>query len=178
MFKKVLIAGLLGGIVLVLIAFGTSCKQTDRPSLTQQEADSILSIYSEARNTANLELLDGIFDTNVVIHDCGSPKDIHGLDELKSFYEESHRGLPDFKIAFDDVLVSGDKIIDRWTITATHTGSLRGIPPTGKAVRFSGLAIDRVANGKIVEEWVSFNLLDLMLQLGFSLTPPPSPAGT
>ncbi len=64
-----------------------------------------------------------------------------------------------------------------WTITATHTGLLHGIPPTGKSVRFSGMAIDRVVKGKIVEEWVYFNMLDLLQQLGFSLTPPSAPAG-
>jgi len=72
--------------------------------------------------------------------------------------------------------VSGDSMIVRWTITATHAGNLRGLPPTGKPLRFSGIAIDRVANGKIVEEWVYFNVLDLMQQLGFTLVPPAPPA--
>jgi predicted ester cyclase len=96
---------------------------------------------------------------------------------LKAFYKGSHVGFPDFKITFETILVSGDNIIDRWTITGTHTGLLQGIPPTGKPVRFSGLGIDRVAKGKIVEQWVYWNLLDLLQQIGFSLVPP-SPSGT
>jgi predicted ester cyclase len=46
------------------------------------------------------------------------------------------------------------------------------LPPTGKEVRITGLGIDRVQNGKIVEELVVYNVLDMMLQLGFTLTPP------
>jgi len=168
---------LLLGVLLATIASALSCQPRSTSGLTQGEAERILSTYGEARNTANLGLLDQIIDAAVVVHDCSAPAVIRGLDSLKAYYQDSHTGLPDFKIVFDEVLVSGDNIIDRWTITATHTGLLHGMPPTGKSVRFSGLAIDRVARGKIVEEWVYFNVLDLLQQLGFSITPP-SPSGT
>jgi hypothetical protein len=46
------------------------------------------------------------------------------------------------------------------------------IPATGKKVRFSGVAIDRVVKGKIVEEWVYFNAPDFLLQRGSSVVPP------
>jgi steroid delta-isomerase-like uncharacterized protein len=165
------------GTLLMIVAFGTSCRQNGNSGLTQDEADRIVSIYLEARNAANLGLLDQIYDPAVVVHDCSAPSDILGLDSLKSYYEGSHTGMPDFKCAFDEVLVSGDYLISRWTITGTHTDTLRGLPPTGKAVRFSGLAIDRVIDGKMVEEWVYFNVLDLLQQLGFSLVPPEPPTG-
>jgi steroid delta-isomerase-like uncharacterized protein len=163
-------------MALVLLAGGLSCQRAGESGLTPQEGERIASVYLEARNTPDLGLLDKIYDAEVVVHDCGAPEDIRGLDALKSYYEASHVGFPDFKAAFEDVFVSGDKIVIRWTITATHRGPLRGLPPTGKPVRFSGLAIDRVAQGKIVEEWVDFNVLDLLQQLGFTLVPP-APAG-
>ena len=165
------------GTLLMITAFGMSCQPNGICGLTQEEANRIASIYLEARNTANLDLLDQIYDAGVVVHDCSAPGDILGLDSLKSYYEGSHTGFPNFKCAFDDVLVSGDRLIVRWTITGTHTGSLRDLPPTGKTVHFSGLAIDRVVEGKMVEEWVYFNVLDLFQQLGFSLVPPAPPTG-
>ena len=167
----------LGALMLMAVS-GISCQPTGTPGFTESEANRITATYLEARNTANLALLDQVFDAAVVVHDCSAPADIHGLDSLKSYYEESHTGFPDFKIAFDDVLVSGDNIIVKWTITGTHTGLLRGLPPTGRGVRFSGLAIDRVADGRIVEEWVYFNVLDLLQQLGFALIPPSPPTGS
>lgn len=169
---RILLLGILAAGVCEL-----SCQPRGISGLTETEAHRILSTYQEARNTANLDLLDQVIDPAVVVHDCSSPSDIHGLDSLKASYQGSHAGFLDFKITFDTMFVSGDNIIDRWTITATHTGVLRGIPPTGKRVRFSGMGIDRVANGKIVEQWAYFNVLDLLLQLGFSLSPPSAPAG-
>jgi predicted ester cyclase len=59
-----------------------------------------------------------------------------------------------------------------WTFTGTNTGPLRGLPPTVNKVKFSGVAIDRVVDGKIVEEWIYYNLLDLFQQLGFTITSP------
>ncbi len=82
-------------------------------------------------------------------------------------------------MTFDEVIIQGDKIASRFTVTGTNTGPLSmpsgELPPTGKKVRFTGLGIDRVQNGKITEELVVYNVLDLMLQLGFTLTPPQPP---
>ena len=64
-----------------------------------------------------------------------------------------------------------DRIVYVWRIDATHTGDLRGMPPTGQTVSFSGVAIDRLEGGQIVEEWVYFNLLDLLQQLGMQVVP-------
>ena len=130
----------------------------------------------EARNTQQLDLRDEIYARAVISHDCSHPGDIVGLDALKAYYQGSHEGLPDFKGENDEVLAAGDKIVLRWTITGTHTGTLRGLPPTNKRVEFSGIALCQIADGKIVEEWVYFNVLDLFQQLGFSLVPPGSTA--
>lgn len=139
--------------------------------MTDERAKDILSTYREARNRPALDLLDGIFAEDVVVHDASAPGDIRGLAALKAVYEGSHEGFPDFRIDWDDVIVSGDTIVTRWTIEATHAGDLRGLPPTGRRVRFSGAAFDRVAEGRIVEEWVYFDLFDLLVQLGVAPAP-------
>jgi predicted ester cyclase len=41
-----------------------------------------------------------------------------------------------------------------------------GIAPTGKQVTLSGMMIDRIVNGKIVEEWEEWDSLGMMRQLG------------
>jgi predicted ester cyclase len=40
------------------------------------------------------------------------------------------------------------------------------IPPTGKQVTSSAIAICRIADGKIVEEWSQVDLLGMLQQLG------------
>jgi predicted ester cyclase len=55
-----------------------------------------------------------------------------------------------------------------------HTGELLGIAPTGKEVTITGILISRVDNGKVVEEWESFEQLGLMQQIGAIPLPPHS----
>ena len=162
-------------VIAIAIVLATySCQPQTNNQVTKEFAMEVASQYTKARNTANLDLLDNIYAEDVIVHDCSAPEDIRGLDALKSFYEASHAGIPDFKIHFDDVLASEHHIIFRGTVEGTHTGNLRGIPPTGKRISFSCVAIDRIEGHKIVEEWVYFNVLEMLDQLGFSSPMPPA----
>jgi predicted ester cyclase len=140
--------------------------------LSRVTAERISAIYLESRNRGDLGLLDAIFDPNVVVHDCGVPEALRGLETLKAFYRQSHEGMPDLRFELGDPIVDGDRMALRWTACGTHTGTLRGLPPTGRAMRFSGTVIDRVVDERIVEEWVDYDTAAVLLQLGFTLVPP------
>ncbi len=57
-------------------------------------------------------------------------------------------------------------MVTRWTAEGTHLGEFQGIPPTGKHGTFTGIDIDRVVDGKVVECWTNTDDLGLMQQLG------------
>ena len=63
-------------------------------------------------------------------------------------------------------------MVTRVTFHGTHQGPFNGIAPTGKQVEWSGMAMDRITNGKIVEMWHHQNTAALMQQLAAA----PSPA--
>ena len=71
------------------------------------------------------------------------------------------------------------KIATVWTLTGTQTGPMvmpnGTLPPSGRKVNITGLAIDYLKDGKFVKEVVVFNLLDMLMQLGFTLAPPQPP---
>jgi predicted ester cyclase len=46
-----------------------------------------------------------------------------------------------------------------------------GIAPTGKQVTATGILIYRITGGKIVEEWLQYDVMGLMQQLGAVPTP-------
>ncbi|MFB3813705.1 MAG: ester cyclase [Terriglobales bacterium] len=54
------------------------------------------------------------------------------------------------------------------TRVAQHAprGPLMGIAPTNKQVKVQGITITRVSNGKIVEEFESYDALGMMRQIG------------
>jgi predicted ester cyclase len=74
--------------------------------------------------------------------------------------------FPDWHGTVDDIIVEGDKVVNRWTGHGTHQAELMGLRATGKAVTLNGITIFRVAHGKVVEEWTQADQLGLMQQLG------------
>ena len=74
--------------------------------------------------------------------------------------------FPDYRISIDDLLVDGDKVVMRYRGHGTHRGPLGTVAPTNKAVTYTGIAIYRISNGKITEEWTEYDSLGLMQQIG------------
>jgi predicted ester cyclase len=66
-------------------------------------------------------------------------------------------------------------VASRWTARGTHRGELMGIAPTGKQVTVTGINIERIANGKLVEGWSNYDTLGMLQQLG--VIPAPGQAG-
>jgi predicted ester cyclase len=79
----------------------------------------------------------------------------------------------DRRVTIEDQLADGDKVATRWRVTATHSGEFHGIPATGRRGSMTGISIDRLAGGKIVESWEVTDDAGLLRQLGAVLAPEP-----
>jgi steroid delta-isomerase-like uncharacterized protein len=122
-------------------------------------------LIEEIWNKGNLALIDELFATDYVFH---SPTgvDSHGLKEYKQRVSSVRIAFPDIYFTIDDVIAKGDKVVHRWSASATHKGEFGGIKPTGKKVSISAIGIDRIADGKFVESWERYDTLGMMHQLG------------
>jgi predicted ester cyclase len=79
----------------------------------------------------------------------------------------TYRGaFPDSNITIHEQIADGDTVVTRWTATGTHTGTLFGIAPTGRRVTCTGMVISHFKNGKVIEEFESYDSLGLMRQIG------------
>ncbi len=73
--------------------------------------------------------------------------------------------FPDFQLAIDDVIASGDRVVLRITNTGTHSGDFQGVAPTGRKFVIGQITIFRVAGGQIVEAWEQADLAGLLQQI-------------
>ena len=80
-----------------------------------------------------------------------------GVEGEKQVVRMLHGAFPDLRIDVDEILVDEDNAVIRWTMPATHQGVFRGIEPNGKAVRFTGIDILRIKNGRVVARWDEVN---------------------
>jgi steroid delta-isomerase-like uncharacterized protein len=74
--------------------------------------------------------------------------------------------FPDLKITVEAQIAEGDLVVTRWSSTGTHEGDLPGLPASHNKVTVTGIGIDRIENGKIVEGWNNWDTLGMMQQLG------------
>ena len=120
-----------------------------------------------------LAVADEIFAANHIIHDPHAPPTgwPNGPEGLKMVASVFGGGFADWNIPIEDQIAEGDKVATRWSASALHTGSVLGIPPTGKTVRVTGVNVTRFAEGKIVESWFNFDMLSLLQQIGAIPTP-------
>ena len=54
-------------------------------------------------------------------------------------------------------------MISEFQMEGTHAGTWLGIPPTGRRLSFTGVNIDRVSGGKIVEHGGAVNTFETLL---------------
>lgn len=119
----------------------------------------------EVWNTGELTIADEVFAPDFVNHDPSAPE-VTDLASYKGFVAMVRSGMPDFHVTIDDMVTEGDEVAARWTASGTHRGEFLGIPPTGKHATWTGIAIYRFADGKIVEAWWSKDTLGLLQQIG------------
>ena len=145
--------------------------------MSEEENKALMRRYYDQIDKAAKEkkepsFLDDFVAPNFVNHDP-SPGFTPDLDGLKQAYDHFLAANPDGYHVVEDMVAEGDKVVTRLSARGTQTGELFGIPPTGKQVSMTGIAIHRIADGKIVEHWSEIDNLGMMQQLG--VVPPPQP---
>lgn len=125
--------------------------------------------FEEVWNKGRTSAIDDMVTSQTMIHGLGPTA--RDVGAFKQFHAAYRNAFPDVKIQVDDVITEGEKVAVRWSGSGTHRGDGLGFPATGKAVRFSGMTIVRVDNGKLVEGWNEFDQLGMLMQLGIVSLP-------
>jgi steroid delta-isomerase-like uncharacterized protein len=134
--------------------------------LTEQHKAIVQRWVEGGWNQGNLGLVDELYTTDYMLHDPQSPDFPGGQAAFKQFVTNLRTGFPDIHVMIEDMLAEGDKVVWRWTITGTHTGDLMGIPATGRPVSITGIVLSRFAQSKWAEDYVNWDTLGMLQQLG------------
>ncbi len=119
----------------------------------------------------DLSLVDEFFAPDIICYMAGMPEPIRGREAFKQLLASLADGFDDIHDTPEFLVAEGDMVVIRETARATHSRDFQGIPPTGKEVVVSNNEIDRIVDGKIVQQWAALDMLGLMQQLGAIPTP-------
>ncbi|GAA4747015.1 hypothetical protein GCM10025783_18870 [Amnibacterium soli] len=75
------------------------------------------------------------------------------------------QAMPDYDVRHEDVLVDGDRVAVRNTVSGTHLGAFMGHEPTGRRIEMRTMDVHQVRNGRIVTTWHLEDFAGLMAQL-------------
>lgn len=120
-------------------------------------------VLEEGFNKHNNAVIAELYP-NCLYHSAGTG-DLRGETHRK-FVDLLLTAFPDAQTRVCQQLAEGDEVTTRWTFTGTHKGMFMGIAATGRKIAITGMVIDRIVNGKIVEEWSEWDTLGMMRQLG------------
>ncbi|MEE8303801.1 MAG: ester cyclase [Candidatus Tectomicrobia bacterium] len=89
-----------------------------------------------------------------------------GYEQLVQLIRTFREAFPDLHLTIEEQMVASHHVITRGTFRGTHHGAWFGVAPTGKRVTWPAIAIDRIAQGKVVEMWHVADVLGVLHQLG------------
>jgi steroid delta-isomerase-like uncharacterized protein len=145
--------------------------------LSEENKAVIRRYVEEVQNQHRLEVIQEIFEPNIVNHDvAGGLPSPQGADGISQFFGMMFVAFPDFHAVIEDQLADGDRVVTRKMVSGTHLGDLMGIPATGKRMEIPVIDIFRVVGGRCTDHWSVIDQLSMMQQLG--LLPSPQEPGS
>jgi predicted ester cyclase/predicted enzyme related to lactoylglutathione lyase len=115
--------------------------------------------WMETWRGGDVAILDEVHAADFVDHAPGG--DGTFADGVRALYA----AFPDFVAVTEAMALDGEVVTIRWTATGTHRGAFLGVAPTGRVVRFRGIEVLTVREGKVRERWGEWDGLGLFEQL-------------
>ena len=128
--------------------------------MSTEENKALSNKGAEAISRGDFNTLDEIYAPEVA-------------QDLKQSVAELRQAFPDYHGTNEIQIAEGGIVANRWVAHGTHRGEYMGIAPTDREVIFRGIAIDRMADSKIVELWIEWDLEDVVRQIGAVLRAEP-----
>jgi predicted ester cyclase len=138
----------------------------DKQTAVEENKAVIRRIFDEIINQGNLDLADELLTPDTEVHvpfaDPGS-----GPQALKKIVGGLREGFPDLHLEIDEIIGADDLVAVSWHSTRqTHLGAYRGLPPTRKAVRISGIDMMRLRDGRVSMFSMHLDELGAVRQMG------------
>jgi steroid delta-isomerase-like uncharacterized protein len=141
--------------------------------MSEENKAVVRRFIEEVWNNGNLDAIDELISEDHVDHDPAQAESPGGREAVRAFVQMYRTAYPDTHIEFGEMVAEGDLVAGNWTATGTHQGELMGIAPTGRSIKVTGMGMDRVRDGQIVESWANYDSLGMLAQLGAI----PAPSG-
>lgn len=123
-------------------------------------------MYEEVWNKRNLEAVKELIAPSHAVQLFDAADSGVGPEAYARNVVQFVRAFPDLKFTVIDMVGENEKVVVMWNISGTHKGEFRGIAATGKKISVDGITFSQLADGKIMDSYVSLDMWGMMQQLG------------
>ena len=134
--------------------------------MSAEENKALVRRWFEAIDRGDLDAIDELLDPDYIDYNPPLPTQAPGREGVRQSSLALDKAFEDVKHIIEDQIGEGDKVMTRVYVRATFVGAFMGFEPTGKVVEMRGIAVHRVANGRLVEHWAQADWAGLMQQVG------------
>ena len=128
----------------------------------------LVAYYNRVWNKSELRLLPLIFADRCRIHfinSYGGASIVWSPIDIKHDVENWRHAFPNIRININNVVCDKQFVTVHFTVQGSHTGTWKGIEPTGKTIHIEMLNMFKVEGGKICEQWRALDLDEVIKQL-------------
>ena len=135
----------------------------------QQNVDLVRRMYA-ALNAQDLDAHDAFWTEDMIWHGPPGFGDIVGRTAFKyEVLQPFYTAFPDYHAKNDIEFADETWVAATGFVTGTHRGPWLGLAPTGKHMRMRFSDFWRVRDGRLSENWVMVDNIDVFRQLGVDL---------
>ena len=132
--------------------------------MSTQDNKALVRRGFDTLNERNWTAFYELISPDMVLHEASAT--LQGLEAYQQFVSMYYAAFPDLHFTVEDMIAEEDRVVARYRGRGTHQGELMGIAPTGKPTTVSNILITRIANEKVVEQWLNTEMLGMLQQLG------------
>lgn len=99
-------------------------------------------------------------------HDLGALDELVADETLRQRVRLFLEAFPDLEVEPKLLVSDGNLVAVNLIGRGTHHGTFQGVPPTGRRWAATCSAFYRVEDGRIVDDWINWDLLGILDQLG------------
>ena len=121
--------------------------------------------YEEIVSTGVVERIDEFVAPECVETD-GLVRVESGVEGMAAHVLGVRKVYPDLTITVERQIAEGEWVVSLVTARGTHEGEWLGMKPTGRTRVFTGVNVDRVVEGRLVEHGGAANMLMPFLEAG------------
>lgn len=142
-----------------------ACCLIDTASDLERNKSIVRRYIEEVVNTGNVDKLPAFISADYVEIYQNTMHPI-GPEGAREHVLGVRSAFPDLEVTVEQQIGEGDWVVSRITVRGTHRGEWLGMAPTGKTLEFTGVNIDKVIDGRIVEHGGAANLYAPLLEAG------------